>query len=432
MSSAYGYQGDGPWNITDQDAYNLYSMAKNIGWVATKFYDVPMRQMMHELNDYIINTPGVTNATIRDFLGMSENYAWWLETMLGGGIEYRVFWFEARQPYLPSERLDNKLLQIILPFWIVTTAVLGLRLFARWKLMGRIRGFDWVMVVAYMFLLGMEISMVVFERTVGMFERIWDQSYSMHSARQPFLLAHDCLYYITACLIKTSLLLFYYSLTTLLVYRSMSLYTCFCCVTLAVSSCCVTVFACTPIAVWTDLFGGGCVIDKLLVNWSVGSINIFIDVLIWTMPLPLVYKLKLTRREKILACLTFSLGALACIACGFRLKAIDEGFYIVGGKTGKVEIYKWTIIELNLAVICASLPALRALAAAYWPKLTGKPHTPLGSNEDIEHITSVKSTAEEGSRLRGSQGFHYDEQPMTMVDSSGKESKSSLPIMTNS
>ncbi|KAF3085521.1 hypothetical protein TWF102_010357 [Orbilia oligospora] len=92
--------------------------------------------------------------------------------------------------------------------------------------------------------------------------------------------------------------------------------------------------------------------------------------------MPLVLQLKLYPREKVLALYTFSVGGVVFIASGFRLQAI-RGSYTDDSKSDNAFLINaWTIVELNLALIFASIPSARALAIHYSSRISGSVRSP--------------------------------------------------------
>ncbi|KAK6354187.1 hypothetical protein TWF730_008599 [Orbilia blumenaviensis] len=172
-------------------------------------------------------------------------------------------------------------------------------------------------------------------------------------------------------LIKISLLLFYYRVATLnyvkwAVYATGT-------VTIANSVAAIFVHCLSyrPIDYWNHFLDDPSPfrINPRIAMLVFGSVYILTDVAIWILPMPMVFQLKLYPREKVIAVVTFSLGAVACVASGFRLWTIDEFQNYSDTSSSPLMIDAWSMIELNLTLICASAPAIRALAIHYAPKL---------------------------------------------------------------
>lgn len=130
------------------------------------------------------------------------------------------------------------------------------------------------------------------------------------------------LYSITVFLIKWSLLLFYWQLT---VWNPLRIATGAMFVIVLVNSLLmifIWTFFCRPVNYWSgDSYWGGVSCSLNLYTRSqiiLPSINIATDVIIWIIPLPMVWKIRQGYRERFLTFVTFGVGALACIACGIR------------------------------------------------------------------------------------------------------------------
>ncbi|KAF3223704.1 hypothetical protein TWF679_000141 [Orbilia oligospora] len=204
---------------------------------------------------------------------------------------------------------------------------------------------------------------------INISSQFWSYSWNEIARQQMFYIVLDILYPIAALIIKSSLLLFYYSLFSGR-YLRLSVWATFG-FTLATTMTIIlySIFKCHPVAYWSEWYTSECDSHQKIPYLVTGSFMILSDVIIWVLPLPMVLKLQLYRRERIAAIFTFSLGIFACIASIFRLQAVYKYFFTSAG-TGKTPIINtWTIVELNLAIICASAPALRALCIRHAPKL---------------------------------------------------------------
>lgn len=85
----------------------------------------------------------------------------------------------------------------------------------------------------------------------------------------------------------------------------------------------------------------------------------------------MVWKITQGPRERLLAVVTFGIGALACIACGFRFSSTrqlqepsllppDQSRWLI-----------WGMAEMYIAIICSCVPAIRALLIKKAPSIIG-------------------------------------------------------------
>jgi hypothetical protein len=97
--------------------------------------------------------------------------------------------------------------------------------------------------------------------------------------------------------------------------------------------------------------------------FSQSALNVFSDLFILVLPLPVLVKLRMPMIERICLLIVFSVGLLAPIAASFRLWILylwhdappDVSRYYGG------YILFWDAIELNTAIICGSAPSLQPL-----------------------------------------------------------------------
>jgi hypothetical protein len=94
---------------------------------------------------------------------------------------------------------------------------------------------------------------------------------------------------------------------------------------------------------------------------ATSSVNIALDVWILVLPITTLLKVQRPKREKLALVAIFSLGAFSCIASIVRLHSIriytesSDPFY------DSVPINLWSMVEINMGILCASIPALKAL-----------------------------------------------------------------------
>ncbi|CAH0051862.1 unnamed protein product [Clonostachys solani] len=101
------------------------------------------------------------------------------------------------------------------------------------------------------------------------------------------------------------------------------------------------------------------------------SITIATDVAILALPFWIFLGLRMAKGAKIAVLGVFLVGAFVPIVAIIRIVNIYRLLYL-GEKTRHYNIaYVWTAVEVNLAVISCSMPALRPLFSRWYPKLFG-------------------------------------------------------------
>ncbi|KAH7008820.1 hypothetical protein EDB80DRAFT_717523 [Ilyonectria destructans] len=125
-------------------------------------------------------------------------------------------------------------------------------------------------------------------------------------------------------------------------------------------------FTCTPVkAFWDKTVSGSCIPSNP--TWYINAAgNIVTDVLILILPLPIILKLKLGRRQKYILMSILCLGFFTCTISIIRIRFLSiEG----DGTWRNVDTAGWSIGELCSGIVCACLPTIRPLVSRYLPTL---------------------------------------------------------------
>lgn len=126
-------------------------------------------------------------------------------------------------------------------------------------------------------------------------------------------------------------------------------------------------FLCQPVSkLWNPALPGHCMSAQTY--WiSAASIDIGLDFLVLLLPMPAITALRLPRKEKTALIVVFLLGFIVCLVSVARLATVlttaKQGDYIVSGIWSII----WSTVEANVGIICASMLALKPLAARLCP-----------------------------------------------------------------
>ncbi|KAI8952326.1 hypothetical protein F4801DRAFT_225466 [Xylaria longipes] len=119
-------------------------------------------------------------------------------------------------------------------------------------------------------------------------------------------------------------------------------------------------FQCFPVRkFWLPETKGSC-IDQNAFYLASAIINVFGDVAVLSLPLPIIWNLQASTSRKWSLSFLFLLGAFVVVASIFRIVAVtqiipaDFSFTNVGGGL-------WSTVEVEVGFICANLPAVRPL-----------------------------------------------------------------------
>ncbi|KAG9241409.1 hypothetical protein BJ878DRAFT_230803 [Calycina marina] len=221
---------------------------------------------------------------------------------------------------------------------------------------------DWAALAAFAF------TMSCNSVTLAAFSYGWGRHKTNLSARdlQICLTLHwvfQITYKLAVAMNKASILLLYLRIMSHRLYRVAS-FTLLAIVALfAVSTTIASVFQCVPVQkAWIKSTPGHCY--NLVKAWYSNAVfSIVTDILILMLPMHMVYKLQRDKREKLLLYAVFGLGSFVTFTSVMRFFALksaenpDTTYDITSGF--------WSVIEINVGVICICLPPLRALLSRH-------------------------------------------------------------------
>ncbi|KAK6362382.1 hypothetical protein TWF730_006072 [Orbilia blumenaviensis] len=303
------------------------------------------------------------------------------------------------EEYLPHPRNDNIVLPLFVALTVMTTIAVALRMWSRYKVAGSIQSFDYLTGIAYAMTVAWGAVAVYHSFSNGPYSAFWDMSWDTLRRHYRINFTLNIFYPWVMLFIKMSLCVFYYKMTALWYIRWGIWATGAVTVGNTIAGFFTPIFSCRPILYWDHLLEGPCKADRRMATIIIGAIYILTDIAIWALPMPLIFQLKLYPRQRILALCTFGIGAIACVASGFRLDAVIK-FYNYGSEgTSTLIIDAWTIIEMNIALLCACAPAVRALVIYYAPKMFPNlfPAPTKGSSQDTK--TNEPGNTKAGSKI---------------------------------
>ncbi|KAF9880846.1 integral membrane protein [Colletotrichum karsti] len=156
-------------------------------------------------------------------------------------------------------------------------------------------------------------------------------------------------------------------------------------------------FQCLPVpAIWDRSIEGRC-LSINAIGFTGSACNILEDVILFIMPIPELMKLQLSMRKKLALVFMFSVASFACIASMIRLKYMVSYANTYDATWDNVDVVIWSSIEINLTVMCGSLPALRPL----FKKIPGFISTPRLTEDALRrHNEKPKKDANDVKRAQ--------------------------------
>lgn len=172
-------------------------------------------------------------------------------------------------------------------------------------------------------------------------------------------------------------------------------------------------FQCLPIETnWTPELRGDpdtvCIDNSFHIIQS--SFTILTDVLILALPFWIFLGLRMPKSNKVAVLGIFAIGSLVPIVAIVRLVNIYDLIYN-GKKASHNQIsYVWTAVEVNLAVICCCMPALRPLLSRWLPNLfpdfSGRSSGNTGNGDTLATIGGTNSATARGRGTHNHDGGH--------------------------
>ncbi|KAL4901979.1 hypothetical protein BDW74DRAFT_186999 [Aspergillus multicolor] len=182
------------------------------------------------------------------------------------------------------------------------------------------------------------------------------------------ILPLEALYGVVMSLVKTSIMLFYYNifgtkrsfkLSVMVVMTIVWLW--------AISVALETLLLCRPLAFnWDTSIDGKCG-QRNATYVVAGTLNLVTDLMVMVLPLPHLWKLKLNMAKKLALTSVFSMGLLVSVISIVRLSAlmaIDFNDVTYSLPMGVL----WTVLEPELAIICANMPILKPILSRMFPR----------------------------------------------------------------
>ncbi len=131
-------------------------------------------------------------------------------------------------------------------------------------------------------------------------------------------------------------------------------------------------FQCSPVALAWDksIEGGRCINVQAFFRYIVIS-NVMSDIAVLVLPLPVIWYLQMSIRQKLALTGVFLLGGMGLIASIIRMVEFFERNAFADLTWIAVPLLSWTMVEVEAVLVVACLPLLRSLFIAFWRSSTG-------------------------------------------------------------
>ncbi|KAF3904409.1 hypothetical protein ABW21_db0204374 [Orbilia brochopaga] len=254
----------------------------------------------------------------------------------------------------------------------VSTIVIALRLYCRQFLLGRVRIDDWLILLALLITWGIATInywQAFFMTGVHMKDMpppdpTKSPLYSLEGTLKSWYV-YQLVYLFDLGLIKISILAFYHQISAAKTYRIIIYVSMAAVVIYSIIMIFINAWECPKISdAWSAeilLQGSGSCRNLHPLYFVQASFNIFSDIWILLLPIPVLLRLQMRRNKRIALIGIFSVGSIAVIASCARIYALHVWSTSSDIPFDGANILIWSEIEINAALISCSIPALKPL-----------------------------------------------------------------------
>jgi len=295
-------------------------------------------------------------------------------------------------------------------FIAIVTFIVILRLYLRIGVRKRVGMDDAFLALSYIFAVGLTTVVILANEKYGWDRHIYDIPASKFTSTLKLAMSATVLFTCAASFTRISLFCFYYRLVAdsgtrwfkWLVHVNVA-YT----VSTFFAINYVLIFTCRPISnYWNLSVPEDTCMNLGLATFVNGVINCVADVAATITPLPLIWGLNMPRRERIAVCVLFGLGIIVSIAGAVRttfvykslIQSYDQTWYAY-------PLWISAAIEIDLGVICASVPVLRPLLS----------RIPVFFSRNFSRGTSAKASSDPISAGATPNDVSRPKHPSTMI-----------------
>ncbi|KAL4784350.1 major facilitator superfamily domain-containing protein [Aspergillus varians] len=279
-----------------------------------------------------------------------------------------------------------EVLVVSIVFFVLATVFVALRFVSRIFIVRKVALHDYLMLLAWVLDFGFSFALF-YATSKGLGLHDVDIPVDGRASLSRANYAFTVLYNPALMAVKSSILVFYLTLTqgekifryanyaTLLVVNVAGLALTF-----------VNIFQCQPVAAaWAaSLPVDAHCTDILTLYLSSSPVNIITDLAILVLPNPILTRMRLPLKQKIILVITFSFGFFVAVVDVIRIAYLQEAttsreialrqIHLQNYGGGDFAWYAslsfmWSVVEVNVSVMCACVPGLKPLVARVVPKL---------------------------------------------------------------
>ncbi|KAL3479194.1 hypothetical protein BJX99DRAFT_268605 [Aspergillus californicus] len=279
------------------------------------------------------------------------------------------------EPPAGEERFSGESIQANMAACAITTALIALaivllRLYTRVFLTAARFQIDDVFVCCAVVcsIILIPISFKIMQTGVGL--HIWDVTMAQYNPGLGIWTLVATIFYAWAVILsKLSILAFYLRLSPQPWFRTLTF------TLMGIASCYVLIytflftFRCNPIAQnWDVTITSGKCINTRTIMTVLSVANIIMDILTLLLPIPVIMRLNMRLAQRISVVLIFSSGLCVCAIAIQRTVQMLQALTSEDYTWDITEQFYWSFIEVNMGILCASVPALKPFAKRFGGK----------------------------------------------------------------
>ncbi|KAI0160000.1 integral membrane protein [Hypoxylon sp. FL1284] len=252
---------------------------------------------------------------------------------------------------------DNNIVDILVPcivFFALTPVFLAIRLLSRLKTGSGLGRDDSTIIASWVFS-QIVSSLLIAACQHGFGQHIYNISPQEQSLTLKLYYVAQIFYKLTLNLSKASILFLYLRIFIQRWFRISCYVVLAVILSYMVATTGASIWQCTPIErAWDKSVDGTCI--TITGNWiSNASFSVITDVILVLLPVQPIFKSNLPTKQKWALTIVFTLGIFVTITSIFRLQTLQFSSQSAD-QTYDIASSTWTVIEENVAIICACLP----------------------------------------------------------------------------
>ncbi|WPH01065.1 MFS monosaccharide transporter-like protein [Acrodontium crateriforme] len=334
---------------------------------------------------------------------------------------------------------------------VLSTAFVVFRMLSRAVIVKKIQIDDYFMMVAWIIAFGLSFA-ICYGCAWGLGRHEADIPTSWQPSLRKADYAFTVLYQPALMAIKTSILAFYLSIST-----TNRIFKWACIGTLCVVNCgglaltMLAVFQCRLVSANFDpvSYKNATCTDIVTIYLSSAPLNIITDVAILFLPMPVLTGMRLPRKTKIILIITFSFGIFVAAVDVVRIAYLQSASMTrlaeIQNQTDQTDnldaqyrtdfsyyaafSFMWSVIEVNISIMCACVPGLKPLVSRFVPRMLRDSGEETSKNGSISGRMGVNELAAAQRVPSMSENVHYRDFGGNGTEPEGQQDEGPMGIM---